>query len=150
MAASSRAQVLRLYRALLRESQRFGSYNYRESWNTELSNSLKIAAPFSCGNFNLPDVCWEYNATERKESRRFLECVEDKFLMQLVREPDREGTPLDLLFAKRKGVLCDEKIGGRLGHSSPEMTELAILAEVRRRISTTDPPWTSRGQIWAC
>ncbi|KAK2534134.1 Lyrm4 [Columba guinea] len=29
MAASSRAQVLRLYRALLRESQRFSSYNYR-------------------------------------------------------------------------------------------------------------------------
>ncbi|KAM6088660.1 LYR motif-containing protein 4 isoform 2-T2 [Chlamydotis macqueenii] len=29
MAASSRAQVLRLYRALLRESQRFGGYNYR-------------------------------------------------------------------------------------------------------------------------
>ncbi|XP_071409419.1 LYR motif-containing protein 4 isoform X2 [Pithys albifrons albifrons] len=29
MAASSRAQVLRLYRALLRESQRFDGYNYR-------------------------------------------------------------------------------------------------------------------------
>ncbi|XP_049679777.1 LYR motif-containing protein 4 isoform X4 [Accipiter gentilis] len=29
MAASSRAEVLRLYRALLRESQRFGGYNYR-------------------------------------------------------------------------------------------------------------------------
>ncbi|XP_039917875.1 LYR motif-containing protein 4 isoform X1 [Hirundo rustica] len=29
MAASSRAQVLRLYRALLRESQRFSAYNYR-------------------------------------------------------------------------------------------------------------------------
>ncbi|XP_061851643.1 LYR motif-containing protein 4 isoform X1 [Colius striatus] len=29
MATSSRAQVLRLYRALLRESQRFSSYNYR-------------------------------------------------------------------------------------------------------------------------
>uniref|UniRef100_A0A8C4UE89 Complex 1 LYR protein domain-containing protein n=1 Tax=Falco tinnunculus TaxID=100819 RepID=A0A8C4UE89_FALTI len=29
MAASSRAQVLRLYRALLRESQRFSGYNYR-------------------------------------------------------------------------------------------------------------------------
>uniref|UniRef100_A0A493SV61 Complex 1 LYR protein domain-containing protein n=1 Tax=Anas platyrhynchos platyrhynchos TaxID=8840 RepID=A0A493SV61_ANAPP len=29
MAAASRAQVLRLYRALLRESQRFGGYNYR-------------------------------------------------------------------------------------------------------------------------
>ncbi|XP_039567979.1 LYR motif-containing protein 4 isoform X2 [Passer montanus] len=29
MAASSRAQVLRLYRALLRESQRFSGYSYR-------------------------------------------------------------------------------------------------------------------------
>ncbi|XP_048794452.1 LYR motif-containing protein 4 isoform X1 [Lagopus muta] len=29
MAASSRVQVLRLYRALLRESQRFSGYNYR-------------------------------------------------------------------------------------------------------------------------
>ncbi|KAM7177171.1 LYR motif-containing protein 4 isoform 1-T3 [Macrochelys suwanniensis] len=29
MAASSRAQVLRLYRALLRESQRFTAYGYR-------------------------------------------------------------------------------------------------------------------------
>ncbi|XP_037983191.1 LYR motif-containing protein 4 isoform X1 [Motacilla alba alba] len=29
MAASSRAQVLRLYRALLRESQRFSGYGYR-------------------------------------------------------------------------------------------------------------------------
>ncbi|XP_011818026.1 PREDICTED: LYR motif-containing protein 4 isoform X3 [Colobus angolensis palliatus] len=29
MAASSRAQVLDLYRAMLRESKRFSSYNYR-------------------------------------------------------------------------------------------------------------------------
>ncbi|KAM9739975.1 LYR motif-containing protein 4 isoform 3-T3 [Dama dama] len=29
MAASSRAQVLDLYRAMLRESKRFGAYNYR-------------------------------------------------------------------------------------------------------------------------
>ncbi|XP_064409470.1 LYR motif-containing protein 4 isoform X2 [Latimeria chalumnae] len=29
MAASSRAQVLSLYRALLRESKKFSSYNYR-------------------------------------------------------------------------------------------------------------------------
>lgn len=85
----------------------------------------------------MPDVCWKYNTTERKWSRRFLECMEDKFLMQLVREPNREGTPLDLLFAKRKGLLCDEKIGGCLGHSDPEMIALSILTEVRRGISRT-------------
>lgn len=63
--------------------------------------------------------------------------MEDKFLMQLVREPNREGTPLDLLFAKRKGLLCDEKIGGCLGHGDPEMIALSILTEVRRGISRT-------------
>ncbi|GAB0182802.1 mitochondrial enolase superfamily member 1 [Grus japonensis] len=35
------------------------------------------------GDFNLPDVCWKYNIAERKQSRRFLECVEDNFLTQL-------------------------------------------------------------------
>ncbi|GAB0187131.1 hypothetical protein GRJ2_001178400 [Grus japonensis] len=42
------------------------------------------------GNFNLPDVCWKYNAAKRKQSRRFLECVEGNFLTQLVSEPARE------------------------------------------------------------
>ena len=29
------------------------------------------------GDFNFPDVCWKYNTAERKQSRRFLERVED-------------------------------------------------------------------------
>jgi len=39
--------------------------------------------------FNLPDVWWKYNAVESKQSRRFLECVEENFLTQLVSEPTR-------------------------------------------------------------
>lgn len=39
----------------------------------------------------------------------------DKFLMQLVRELNREGAPLDLLFAKTKGLLCDERLEDALG-----------------------------------
>ncbi|GAB0206059.1 mitochondrial enolase superfamily member 1 [Grus japonensis] len=35
------------------------------------------------GDFNLPDVCWKYKTAERKQSGRFLECVEDNFLTQL-------------------------------------------------------------------
>ncbi|GAB0193288.1 mitochondrial enolase superfamily member 1 [Grus japonensis] len=34
-------------------------------------------------DFNLLDVCWKYNTAERKQSRRFLEHVEDNFLTQL-------------------------------------------------------------------
>jgi len=51
---------------------------------------------------NLPDVCWKYNTVERKQSRRFLECVEDNFLTQLVREPTGKGTEMDLVFVNRE------------------------------------------------
>ena len=64
----------------------------------EVSRSLVLVF---FGDFNLPDACWKYNAAERKQSRRFLECVEDHFLTQLVSEPTREGAPLDLLFVNR-------------------------------------------------
>jgi len=34
-------------------------------------------APVLVGDFNLPDVCWKYNKMERKQSRKFLERMED-------------------------------------------------------------------------
>ncbi|KAK4810957.1 hypothetical protein QYF61_013365 [Mycteria americana] len=46
----------------------------------EASQSLALVL---VGDFNLPDVCWKYNTAERKQSRRFLECVTDNFLTQL-------------------------------------------------------------------
>ena len=84
----------------------------------EVSQSLALVL---VGDFNLPDVCWKYNTAERKQSRRFLECVEDNFLTQLVSEPTREGAPLDLLFMNREGLVGDVMVGGRLGHSDHEM-----------------------------
>ena len=39
----------------------------------EVSRSLALVL---MGDFNLPNVCWKYHTAERKQSRRFLECVE--------------------------------------------------------------------------
>jgi len=89
------------------------------------------------GDFNLPDVCWKYNTVKRKQSRRFLEHMEDYFLGQLVSKPTREGTPLDVLFANREGLVHDVVVGGCLGHSDHKMTEFFILGEVRREVSRT-------------
>ncbi|KAK4821701.1 hypothetical protein QYF61_027773 [Mycteria americana] len=89
------------------------------------------------GDFNLPDVCWKYNTAERKQPRRFLECVADNFLTQLVSEPTREGAPLDLLFTNREGLVSDVMVGGRLGQSDHEMIVVLILGEVRRGVSRT-------------
>ena len=90
------------------------------------------------GDFNFPDICWKYSTAERDQSRRFLECVGDNFLTQLVREPTREGALLDLLFVNREGLVDNVAAGGRLGHSDHEIIEFSILREARRRLSRTD------------
>ena len=72
------------------------------------------------GDFNFPDICWKYSTAERDQSWRFLECVADNFLTQLVSEPTREGALLDLLFVNREGLVDDVAVGGRLGHSDHE------------------------------
>ncbi|KAK4815416.1 hypothetical protein QYF61_001404 [Mycteria americana] len=80
-------------------------------------------------------VCWKYNTAEKKQSRRFLNCVEDNFLTQLVSEPTRGGASLDLLVTNREGLVGDVVVGGHL--SNCDMTEFSIQGEVRRRVSKT-------------
>ncbi|GAB0203723.1 hypothetical protein GRJ2_002837900 [Grus japonensis] len=74
---------------------------------------------------DLPDICWKYNIAERKQSRRFLECVEDNFLTQLVSEPTREGAPLDLLLVNREGLVGDATVAGHLWWCAPTITTLS-------------------------
>ena len=68
----------------------------------EVSRSLLLVL---VGDFNLPDICWNYNTADREQSRRLLECVGDNFLTQLLREPVRGSKILDLLFANREGLM---------------------------------------------
>ena len=108
-----------------------------ELFYKQLGEASRSLALVLVGDFNLPDVCWKYNTAERKQSRRFLECVADNFLTQLVSEPTREGNPLDLLIVNREGLVGDVMVGGRLGHSNHERIEFSILGEIRRGISRT-------------
>lgn len=43
----------------------------------EVSQPLDL---FLLEDFNLSGVCWKYSIAEIKQSRRFLECVQDNFL----------------------------------------------------------------------
>lgn len=104
--------------------------------------SITITSPFLLGNLNSPDVCWKYNAVERKQ---FPECLEENFLTQLESKPAREGALPDLLFANREAVVGDTMIGGCLGHSNCEITEFSIFGEARGD-SAELFPWTSGGQ----
>lgn len=48
-------------------------------------------------DFDFPDICWKCNTVERNQTRRFLRCVEENYVIQMLREASREGSPLDLL-----------------------------------------------------
>lgn len=78
---------------------------------------------------------------EKKQTRRFLECVDDNFLMQVVRELTRQGTPLgllDLYFVNRVRIVGDDvMVGSCCGHSNHNMVEFFILGEARRAVSRT-------------
>jgi len=100
----------------------------------EVSQSLALVL---IGDFDFSDVCRKYNTVERKQSRSFLGCVEDNFLMRLVGEPTREGALVDLLFANREELVGDVMVGLHLGHNGHEMIDFLILIEVRRGVIRT-------------
>ncbi|KAJ7398094.1 mitochondrial fission process protein 1 [Pitangus sulphuratus] len=43
----------------------------------QLVDVSRFPALVLMGDFKLPDVCWELNTVEKRQSRRFLECMED-------------------------------------------------------------------------
>ncbi|GAB0209691.1 hypothetical protein GRJ2_003434800 [Grus japonensis] len=84
------------------------------------------------GDFNHPDICWRDNAAGHKQYRRFLECVDDNFLLQVIEEPTRRGAMLDLVLTNKEGLAGDVKLKGSLGCSDHEMVEFKILRAARR------------------
>jgi len=61
------------------------------------------------------------------QSRRFLQSIDDNFLMKTVEEPTRRGMLLDLVLTNKERLVEDVKVGGSLGCSDHEMVEFRIL-----------------------
>ena len=76
------------------------------------------------GGFNHPDTCWKDNTTGLKQCRRFLVCIDDNFLAQVIKEP-RKGALLDLIPINQ--LVTDVTVGGTLGYSDHEMVKFGIL-----------------------
>ncbi|KAK4831280.1 hypothetical protein QYF61_016750 [Mycteria americana] len=76
------------------------------------------------GDFSHPDVCWRNNTAGHKKSGRFLECVDDNFLLQVIEKPMRRGALLDLVLTKKEGLVGNGKLKCSLGCSDHEMVEV--------------------------
>jgi len=92
-------------------------------------------------DFNHPNISWEDHTASHMQSRRFLQSIDDNFLMQMVEEPTRKGALLELVLKNKEGLVEDVKVGGSLGSSDHEMVNFRILhggSRAIRRIKTLD------------
>ncbi|KAM9739973.1 LYR motif-containing protein 4 isoform 1-T1 [Dama dama] len=85
MAASSRAQVLDLYRAMLRESKRFGAYNYRTYAIRRIRDAFRE-------NKNVKDPV-EIQALVNK-AKRDLGIIRRQFSKRMILAQDSDGSLL--------------------------------------------------------
>ena len=60
-----------------------------EAFYRQLEVASQSQALVLMGDFHLPDICWKSNTASHARSRRFLQSIEDNFLMQVVEEPTR-------------------------------------------------------------
>ncbi|GAB0203621.1 hypothetical protein GRJ2_002827700 [Grus japonensis] len=93
------------------------------------------------GFSNHPKICWRGNTAGHKQSRRFLECDDDNFVLQVIEEPTRRGAMPDLVLTNKEGLVGDVKLKGSLGCSDHEMVEFKILRAARRahsKLTTLD------------
>jgi len=92
-------------------------------------------------DFNHPNIFWRDNTAGHKQSRRFLQCAEDNFLLQVREEPTRRGAMLDLVLTKMEGLVGNVKAKSSLGFSDHEIVEFKILwaeRQVRSKLITLD------------
>jgi len=106
-----------------------------EAFYRQLQAASQSQALVLMGDFSHPDISWEDHTARQAQRRRFLQSIDDNFLMQVVEEPTRKGALLDLVLTNKEGLVEDVKVGGRLGCSDHEMVESRILRGGSRAIS---------------
>ncbi|PKU44704.1 glycerol kinase [Limosa lapponica baueri] len=85
---------------------------------------------------NHPDICWKVYTDRNTQSRRFLQCVDDNFLTQLVEEPMRREALLDLVLTNKEGPVEDSKVEGNLGCSDHGKIEFRIVGSIYKTSRT--------------
>lgn len=88
------------------------------------------------GGLLQPDVCWENYTAEYKQSRRFLKCNEDKFLIQVLDKSTRGEVLLDLVLTSVDEFIKEVKTGGNPGCSDHALLEFVMLRNIGLKKST--------------
>lgn len=86
------------------------------------------------------------NTAGQKRFQRFLKCVTDNFLTQVIEESTRRGAMLDLVLTNKKELVGNAALQGTA--NDDKMVETKILRAVRRACSKITAPDIRRGDLW--
>ena len=78
-------------------------------------------------DFNFRDINWDTNVATSLLSKKFLSCLEDNMLFQLVKEPTRGSNILDLVLTGNPDIVQSVVVGEKLGASD----HCKVLIELR-------------------
>lgn len=78
--------------------------------------------------------------------RRFLQCIDGSFLLQVAEEPMRRDIVLDLILTNKEGLARNVKVKGNLDFSDHEMAK--ILKAVRRVQVHSPGIWENRQRLF--
>jgi len=73
---------------------------YRQIGAASCSQALVLVR-----DFNHYDNYWRDNTAGQKQSSRFLECIDDNFLLQEIEETPRRDAMLDLALTSKEGLV---------------------------------------------
>lgn len=125
-----------------------------EALYRQIGGTLRSQILILMGDSDYPAVLWRDNTTRHKQSRRFLECVDDNFLLQVIEEPMRKGAMLDLILTNKEKFLENVKVKRNLSCSDHELVEFKILRAEKRaysKVSVLDfrkANWPFQGSSW--
>jgi hypothetical protein len=84
-----------------------------------------------CGDFNYGGVDWKMG-TSSNSDRKFMECVNDLLLYQMVKESTRENRILDLVLTTDNNTVGDVEITEPVGNSDHNTISFEIIVEHRK------------------
>ena len=78
-------------------------------------------------DFNHPSISWRDETAGYKQSRMFLQSVDDNFVTQVIELLMKAEAVLDLILTNKDELAEDVKAGSNLGCDDPEMVDFRML-----------------------
>lgn len=90
------------------------------------------------GDFNDTDICWKNNIQVHMTSIKFMQCVENCCLVQILDVPMRKEALLDLLLINQESLLCNISVTDSLDCSDHNIVESGTLLSMWRVSTKTN------------